>query len=82
MAGLNSDVDKFLTVCGVLILGCFTAVSLGTAIAVSAPNLNIALAITPSILIPMMIFSGFFLNNELVIHYKKSEIKLIKLFNI
>lgn len=63
MAGLNSDADKYFTLCGVVIFGAFTAVSMGTIIAIAAPTLNIALAISPSVMIPLMIFSGFFLNN-------------------
>lgn len=62
MADLNNDFDKFCVACGIVVLGAVTAVSLGLFIGAIAPNLNIALALAPSFLVPLMILGGLFVN--------------------
>jgi len=64
MTGLNSEIDKFLYCCLAIILTSFTAVSLGTFISAASPSLSVAIAVAAPILVPLMIFSGYFLNNE------------------
>lgn len=36
----------------------------GGALSAAAPNTNVALALSAPLLVPLMIFGGFFLNNE------------------
>lgn len=58
MADLNNEFEKFAITCGTIIIASFTAASMGLLIATVAPTLNIALALAPSILVPLMIFSN------------------------
>ena len=46
----------------VLFLVVLAAVSFGYFISCAAPNLQVALALAPTLIIPFMLFGGFFLN--------------------
>lgn len=64
MCGLNPEFDKYVICVCTIILVANCAVGFGSMMSAAAPNVNAALAITAPLLIPLMIFSGFFLNNE------------------
>jgi hypothetical protein len=66
MAGLNSDIERFLICVGTIILVANCAVSFGSFLSCACPSVSAALAISGPILVPLMIFSGFFLNNATV----------------
>ncbi|KAL8603575.1 hypothetical protein ACOMHN_022527 [Nucella lapillus] len=66
MIGLNDTWQAFLIATGIIIIVSNVAVSFGLMISCLAGNVNIALAIAPPILIPFMMFGGFFLNNDSV----------------
>nr|QUF59469.1 ATP-binding cassette transporter Abcg-like5 [Brachionus angularis] len=69
MSNLNNDVGKFFICVGVIILVANTAASFGSLISAAAPSANAALGLSAPILVPLMIFSGFFLNNSTVPDY-------------
>lgn len=64
MSNLNNDVDRFLICVGIIIFTANVASSFGTFISAIAPSTNVAMAISAPVLVPLMIFGGFFLNNE------------------
>jgi len=69
MANLNNDGGRFLLCCLIVILVANCAVSFGEFVSAAAPSLNAALAMSGPLLVPLMIFSGFFLNNASVPDY-------------
>ena len=64
MSNLNNDPIRFMFCCLTLVLVANSAVSFGSFISASAPSVNAALALSAPILVPLMIFSGYFLNNK------------------
>jgi len=66
MVGLNPLFHKFLICCGILELLTQAVVSFGYLISCLAPSLNIALAVGPTLIIPLMLFGGLFLNNSTI----------------
>jgi ATP-binding cassette, subfamily G (WHITE), eye pigment precursor transporter len=66
MAGLNSDIEKFFICVGTIVLVANCAVSFGSFLSCACPSVNAALAISGPVLVPLMIFSGYFLNNATV----------------
>ncbi|KAJ3026927.1 UNVERIFIED_CONTAM: ATP-binding cassette sub- G member 1 [Siphonaria sp. JEL0065] len=64
MAGLSSDIFRYFTLIGIVILASFVGFSIGVCCACSFPNLEVALLAVPLILMPMMLFSGFFVNTS------------------
>jgi ABC-type multidrug transport system permease subunit len=64
MAGLNPEFDKFIICVVTIILVANCAVSFGSFISAASPNVNVALGLSAPLLVPLMIFSGYFLNNE------------------
>lgn len=60
LVGLNPGVGQFFTFCGIMILMCTTACSLGIWVSAMAPSVGVALAIAPSIMLPIILFGGFF----------------------
>lgn len=66
MCGLNPNFGKFMICVAAIVLVAQCAVSFGSMLSALAPNVNAALALAAPILVPLMIFSGYFLNNELV----------------
>jgi len=69
MANLNNDAGRFLICCGIVILVSNIAVSFGGFISAVAPSTNVALGLSGPVLVPLMIFSGMFLNNDSVPSY-------------
>ncbi|KAI8621733.1 P-loop containing nucleoside triphosphate hydrolase protein [Chytriomyces sp. MP71] len=62
MAGLSNDITRYFTLVAIVILASFVGFSIGVCCACSFPNLEVALLAVPLILMPMMLFSGFFVN--------------------
>lgn len=62
--GLRSDTSAFFILCGIAILTSCVGMTLGMAIACQFENIQIALVALPLIILPMMIFSGFFINEN------------------
>lgn len=81
MVDLNNDIDKFFICCAAIILCSLCAVSLGSFLSAASPSLNVAIGIAAPILVPLMIFSGYFLNNEYK-HWLFNVIGLIQILNL
>ncbi|KAK6166710.1 hypothetical protein SNE40_023343 [Patella caerulea] len=62
MVGLYASAEAFLICAGLTILVANIAMSFGYLISTLTKSVDIALAIAPPILIPFMLFGGFFLN--------------------
>ncbi|RKP06504.1 ABC-2 type transporter-domain-containing protein, partial [Thamnocephalis sphaerospora] len=60
--GLNSDVGRFFIACFIAVLLSLVGVSVGLTAASFFRELSVALAILPTIIMPMMIFAGLFVN--------------------
>lgn len=63
MSGLIQDGEAFITATGVSILISNAAASFGYVISTAAPSTTAALAIAPALMIPFLLFGGFFLNS-------------------
>ena len=60
--GLNPDPRRFATCCGLVLLCVQVVISIGYLISCSSPNLEVAFAVGPVLVIPAMLLGGFFLN--------------------
>lgn len=69
MCNLTNDGAKYIICCVIIILVANVSVSFGEFISATSPSPNVALALSGPILVPLMIFSGFFLNNASVPAY-------------
>ncbi|XP_055346252.1 protein white-like [Paramacrobiotus metropolitanus] len=69
MIGLNPTVEAFLIACAIVILFTNAAVSFGYLISCVAGTENLALALAPTLFVPLMLFGGFFLNSGTVPKY-------------
>ncbi|KAL5007661.1 hypothetical protein ScPMuIL_016467 [Solemya velum] len=69
MIGLYSNGVNFMITAGILVLVANTAVSLGYMVSTLASTVGMAMALVPPILLPLMLFGGFFLNNASVPDY-------------
>ena len=63
MVGLNPDVERFFIACVIVLLFVQVVLSLGYFLSCIAPNVDIALACAPVLVIPFMLFGGFYLNS-------------------
>ena len=63
MAGLNPEASRFFIFLGISFLILQVILSLGYFLSCVAPNVDIALAIAPVMIIPMMLFGGFYINS-------------------
>lgn len=66
MVGMNSDFTRFLWCCVIVLLVTQVVVGFGYLISCIAPSLQVALGLAPPLIIPFMLFGGFFLNNQSV----------------
>lgn len=66
MVGLNSHVERFFICVGVLELLTQAVVSFGYLISCMTSSVDMALAIGPTLIIPLMLFGGLFLNNSTI----------------
>lgn len=69
MVGMNPLVGRFFATVGILILVANAAVSFGYMISCLSKDVNVALALSAPLLIPLMLFGGFFLNSQSVPWY-------------
>ena len=68
MANLYGTAKRFFIFAGIIILTSFASVGLGSVISVLADSPDQAQALQIPILLPLMIFGGFFLNNRYIIN--------------
>ncbi|KAK4306530.1 hypothetical protein Pmani_021647 [Petrolisthes manimaculis] len=80
MIGLYQPAENFFICTAILILVANTAVSYGYLLSCLAKDINMALALAAPLLIPLMLFGGFFLNSGTVPNYF-IWIKYISWFN-
>ena len=66
MANLYSSAKRFFIFAGIITLTSFASLGLGSCISVIANSPDQAQALQIPILLPLMIFGGFFLNNKYV----------------
>lgn len=64
LSALNNDAGVYIQVVLIFVLNTQVAVSYATLVSVVAGNIDSALALVVPILMPLLIFSGFFLNND------------------
>ncbi|TPX54723.1 hypothetical protein PhCBS80983_g05801 [Powellomyces hirtus] len=69
MVGLQASVSKYLILCVICILASLTGFSLGISLASFFSSLPVALAVTPVLLLPLMLFSGLFVNSAAIPAY-------------
>ncbi|KAJ3643839.1 hypothetical protein Zmor_026525 [Zophobas morio] len=62
LIGLNPNGPRFFIACGILVLVANVATSFGYMISCASPSITVALSVGPSLIIPFMLFGGFFLN--------------------
>ena len=62
MAELNPEAERFFIFLGIAFLILQVVMSLGYFLSCVTPSADIALAIAPVLIIPMMLFGGFYLN--------------------
>lgn len=63
MVGLNPNAERFFIAAGIVLLVVQVVLSLGYFMSCISPNVDIALALAPVLIIPFMLFGGFYLNN-------------------
>ncbi len=64
MSAILNDADAYIRVVLILVLNTQIACSYATFISVLAPNVDAALGMVIPILMPILIFAGFFLNTD------------------
>ncbi len=64
MSNLNNDVNRFLICCAITVFVANVATAFGCLISAASPSTNVAMSISAPVLVPLMIFGGFFLNNR------------------
>lgn len=64
MSKVLDDFSIYVQIVLILVLNSQIAVAYGTLISVIAPNVDVALGLAIPCLMPILIFAGFFLNNE------------------
>nr|XP_023024221.1 protein white-like [Leptinotarsa decemlineata] len=71
MIGLNSEIPRFFVACGIVILVANVATSFGYMISCVSNSNSMALSLGPPLIIPSLLFGGFFLNVESIPIYFK-----------
>lgn len=64
--GLQNNADKYFTFLGIIIMSTSCGNILGTFISSLFDYFYIAMIFVPTIMMPMLLFSGFFVNNETI----------------
>lgn len=64
--GLNPEAERFFIACGIVILVANVATSFGYMISCLAGSTQVALAMAAPLIIPLLLFGGFFLQNGAV----------------
>lgn len=69
MIGLRMDFSSFFVALAIIVLVANVSTSFGYAISCSCSSLSMALSVGPPLIIPMLLFGGYFLNNGSVPWY-------------
>jgi ABC-type multidrug transport system permease subunit len=69
MCGLNGEFPRFLVVCLIMILNTNIALCFGAFLSTLAPTSSIAVSSVATMMTPLMIFGGVYLNNDSVPPY-------------
>ncbi|XP_028399573.1 protein white-like isoform X2 [Dendronephthya gigantea] len=69
MAGLREEADAFFVCVGIGVLIVNTAASYGYAISTMTSSVETATALGPVVMLPLLLFGGFFVNNDTVPDY-------------
>ncbi|XP_025094863.1 protein white-like [Pomacea canaliculata] len=64
MMGLYGTGEAYIINAAAIVLVANVAVSFGYVISTVSPNVNVGLALAPPMMIPLLLFGGFFLNDE------------------
>ena len=64
MANLNNNINRFIICLVIINLVVQASFAFGTFVSAISPSVNIALAISGPLIVPLMVFSGFLLNFE------------------
>lgn len=64
MSNCNSDAGRFIICVAIIVLAANVAVAFGSFISAVAPSANAAIGLNAPLLVPLMIFSGYFLNSS------------------
>ncbi|RZB77475.1 ABC transmembrane transporter white, partial [Asbolus verrucosus] len=71
MIGLNSEGIRFFIACGILVLVANVAISFGYLISCASSSVSMALSVGPPLVVPFLLFGGFFLNvSSIPIYFK------------
>ncbi|KAJ8914462.1 hypothetical protein NQ315_011403 [Exocentrus adspersus] len=62
LIGLNPEWNRFLTSCGIVTLIANISISFGYLVSCLSGSISMAMSIGPPLIIPFMLFGGFFLN--------------------
>ncbi|KAF7270964.1 hypothetical protein GWI33_016096 [Rhynchophorus ferrugineus] len=62
LIGLNSEMPRFFVACGIVVLVANAATSFGYLISCLSSSVSMALSIGPPLIMPFLLFGGFFLN--------------------
>lgn len=71
MIGLRAGYQYFLIAVGIACLIANVATSFGYLLSCASSTVSTALAVAPPLIVPFMIFGGFYLNSKSVPHYFK-----------
>ncbi|KAJ3086461.1 ATP-binding cassette sub- G member 1 [Quaeritorhiza haematococci] len=69
MTGLQPLADKYFITMSFVVLGSLCGFALGIFFACTFANLTLALSVTPMIMLPLMLFSGLFVNQDAIPAY-------------
>lgn len=64
ISNVLDDFSIYVQIVAILVLNTQIAVAYGTFISIIAPNLEVALGLSIPVMMPVLLFSGFFLNND------------------
>lgn len=64
MVDLRDDVGAYLLFLCIVVMAANAAISLGYVISTATPSVTVALAVGPALILPFMLFAGFFVNTE------------------
>ncbi|CAH0555331.1 unnamed protein product [Brassicogethes aeneus] len=70
MIGLNGEISRFFLACAIVTLVANVSTSFGYLISCAASSVSMALSIGPPLIIPFLLFGGFFLNiNSIPVYF-------------
>lgn len=66
MSGLKETSEAFFLACGIGLLICHTSVSFGYLVSTATDSLSSAIAAGPILILPLLMFGGFFVSNNTI----------------